>query len=279
MKKYAQNLTLLLILSGLFIVSSPKLSAQIIVHVPLDGILDRMDRSGSRFYRGAPMYRPGERFDYLVWKYRNRHDYRRDTYDDRDYYYERREDYDRRDSYDSRRDSYEDRRDSRYDRRDDYNDRRDSYRDRRDDYDDRNEREERTYYDTRPRYDYYEESPNETLFKEYSAEGQFIRRIPKDAEKFKMGSKPFYMYEGVFYKPQKKGYVIIPPPIGMRVKYVPRGARHLQIDGLDYYEMNGTYYLDIPRKRYYEIVPEPVHETRKFPVKPQPEDYRRSRRN
>ena len=195
MKKYAQNLTLLLVLSGLFIVYSPKLSAQIIVHVPLDGILDRVDRSGSRFYRGAPVYRPGSRFDYLVWKYRNRHDYQRG-------YYEGREDayYDQRDRYEERQDYYEDRRDSRYDRRDRYEDRRDDY-DRRDRYNDRNEREERTYYDTRPRYDYYEENQNETLFKEYSAEGQFIRKIPKDAEKFKMGSKPFYMYEDVFYKP------------------------------------------------------------------------------
>lgn len=268
MKKYAQTLTLSLILSGLFFASSPKLSAQIIVHVPLDGILQRIDRGSPRFYR------PGPRFEYLAWKYRGKYDRRRDYYEDREDYY-----YDRRDSYDDRRDSYRDRRDAYEDRRESYEDRRDDYDNRRDSYNDRNDREDRTYYDTRPRYDYYEESPNETLFKEYSAEGQFIRRIPKNAEKFKMGGKPFYMYEGVFYKPQKKGYVIIPPPIGMRVKYVPRGARHLQIDGLDYYEMNGTFYLDIPRKRYYEIVPEPVHETRKFPNQPQPKDYRRSRRN
>ncbi|MEL6251984.1 MAG: DUF6515 family protein [Bacteroidota bacterium] len=268
MKKYAQHLTLFLILTGMSLASAPRLSAQIIVHVPLDGIINRIDRGNPRFYRTGP------RFDYLAWKYRYKYDTRRDYYEDRRDAY-----YDRRDRYEDRRDAYEDRRDSYYDRRDDYEDRRNSYEDRRDAYDGRNDREERTYYDTRPRYDYYEENRNETSFKEYSAEGQFIRRIPKGAEKFKMGGKPFYMYEGVFYKPQKKGYVIIPPPIGMRVKYVPRGARHMKIDGLDYYEMNGTYYLDIPRKRYYEIVPEPVHETRKFPVQAQPEDYRRSRRN
>ena len=273
MKKYAQSLPLYLILLGLFFADSSKLSAQIVVHVPLGRFL----HPAERYYPPVPRYRPGARFDYLAWKYGSRRDYRRerDYYEDSRNYYE-----ERRDRYEDNREYYEDRSDYYDERRDDYEDRRDRYEDRRDNYDNRNDREERVQYDTRPRYDNYEEeNRNETLFKEYSAEGQFIRRIPKNAEKFKMGGKPFYMYEGVFYKPQKRGYVIIPPPIGMRVKFVPRGARHLQIDGLDYYEMNGTYYLDIPRKRYYEIVPEPVHETRKYPNQPQPKDYRRSRRN
>ncbi|MEM6799767.1 MAG: DUF6515 family protein [Bacteroidota bacterium] len=278
MKKYAQALPIIMVLAGLLFADSSKLSAQIVVHVPIGRFIHPADR----FYPPAPMYRPGARFDYLAWKYGNRRNSRRHYYEDsRDYYEDRRDRYeDRRDYYEDRRDRYEDRRDSYDDRRDYYEDRRDRYEDRRDDYEDRRDREERVQYDTRPRYDNYEEeNRNETLFKEYSAEGQFIRRIPKNAERFKMGGKPFYMHEGVFYKPQKRGYVIIPPPIGMRVKFVPRGARHLQIDGLDYYEINGTYYLDIPRKRYYEIVPEPVHETRKYPNQPQAKDYRRSRRN
>lgn len=259
MKKYAKFLSLSLILTGLFLASSPKLSAQIVVHVPLGRFLPPIARLNPGFYPPVPMYRPGPRLHYIPRNYRSNRDYRRDYYEDR------------RDAYDDRQDDIYD------DRRDSYDDRRDSYEDRRD-YDSRNDREERTSYDTRPRYDNYEENRNETLFKEYSAEGQFVRRIPRNAEKFKMAGKPFYMYEGIFYKPERKGYVIIPPPIGLRVKYIPRGARHLQIDRLDYYEMNGTYYLDIPKKRYYEIVPEPVHETRKYPNQPQAKDYRRSRR-
>lgn len=301
MEKYAKSLLLSVILSGLLIVASGlELSAQIIVHLPLDRFLVNANRASPRFYRPLPMYPPGPRLMYMPRRYRLESDYRRDYYEDRrDAYYDERDDYeDRRDSYYERRNErgvdyedrdYEDRRDAYYERpyekryekreerRDDFEERRDTDEDRRDSYDNRNDREDGVYYDTRPRYDNYEENRNETLFKEYSAQGQFVRRIPKGAEKFKMAGKPFYMYEGIFYKPERKGYVIIPPPIGLRVKYVPRGARHLQIDRLDYYEINGTYYLDIPKKRYYEIVPEPVHETRKYPNQPQPKDYRRSK--
>lgn len=276
MEKYAKSLLLSLILSGLlFFASGLELSAQIVVHVPMGRFFANAPRPVPRFYRPLPMFPPGPRFMYMPRRYRLERDYRRDYYEDRrDGYYDERDDYEeRRDAYYEREREYE--RD--YDRRDSRDDRRNAYEDRRDDYDRRNDREDDVYYNTRPQYDNYQENRNETLFKEYSAQGQFVRRIPKNAEKFKMAGKPFYMYEGIFYKPERKGYVIIPPPIGLRVKYVPRGARHLQIDRLDYYEINGTYYLDIPKKRYYEIVPEPVHETRKYPNQPQPKDYRRSK--
>ena len=152
----------------------------------------------------------------------------------------------------------------------------DGYEDGRRDAEYYNSRRERPYYDE-PYYEapQYENNDYGNQYEELSAEGQFVRRIPRGAEKFKMAGKPFYMNEGVFYKPVKKGYIIIPPPIGLRVKHVPPHSLRLQIDGLTYYEINDTWYLDVPRKRYFEIVTPPVSNSRKNQI----QDERERRRN
>ena len=146
------------------------------------------------------------------------------------------------------------------------------YEDGRRDAEYRNYRDERSYYEA-PQYD-----NSQYEYEEYSAEGQFVRRIPRQAEKFKMAGKPFYMHEGVFYKPVKKGFIIIPPPIGLRVKHVPPHSLRMQIDGLTYYEINDTWYLDVPSKRWFEIVPAPVNNSRKNQIRNY-QDRREERRN
>ena len=99
-------------------------------------------------------------------------------------------------------------------------------------------------------------------YKRAHYQGQFVRRLPQNAERFRMGQQKIYSKRGVFYKKVRRGYVVIPAPIGLHVKRVPNNARRIDIGRSTYYEANGTYYLDVPRRRYYEIVPRPTRRAR-----------------
>ena len=93
--------------------------------------------------------------------------------------------------------------------------------------------------------------------------GQFVRRIPRAAEKVRLGNRNLYMHKGVFYKKVRRGFEVVPAPVGLRVRRVPTNARRMDIGRDTYYVANGTYYLDLPRNRRFEIVPAPVRRPRR----------------
>lgn len=117
-----------------------------------------------------------------------------------------------------------------------------------------------TYHD-----DAHPSRKNRNYYHKSRTQGRYVRKISKQAEKFKMGKRTFYMSKGIFYKRVKRGYVTVPAPIGLQVKRVPKNAKRIDIGRSTYYEANGTYYLDIPRKRKFEVVSRPVRRATKAP--------------
>lgn len=62
----------------------------------------------------------------------------------------------------------------------------------------------------------------------------------------------FYYARGVWYKPYGRKYVVVKAPIGVRVKYIPRGYRIVRVNGKKYYTYNGIWYTK--KRGYYTVV-------------------------
>ena len=62
----------------------------------------------------------------------------------------------------------------------------------------------------------------------------------------------FYYANGIWYKPYGRKYVVCRAPIGIRVKYIPRGYQRVRINGVKYYTYNGVWYTK--KRGYYTVV-------------------------
>ena len=66
------------------------------------------------------------------------------------------------------------------------------------------------------------------------------------------GGVNFYYAKGVWYKPRGRKYVVCRAPIGVRVKYIPRGYNIVRVNGKKYYTFNGIWYTK--KRGYYTVV-------------------------
>ncbi len=88
------------------------------------------------------------------------------------------------------------------------------------------------------------------------ARGAFFRGYPRGAAPIFWGGHNYYFHRGLFYHPWRGGYIIAPPPFGLRVGFLPAGFFSLYVGGLPYYYYCGTFYA--PRDGQYEVVAPPV---------------------
>ncbi len=88
------------------------------------------------------------------------------------------------------------------------------------------------------------------------ARGAYFRGVPRGATSIYFNKRNFYYHRGIFYHPYRGGYIIAPPPFGLRVAFLPRGFFAFYVGGLPYYYYCGTYY--VPRSGQYEVAPPPV---------------------
>lgn len=78
----------------------------------------------------------------------------------------------------------------------------------------------------------------------YPRVGFYLNALPPGYYPFYWGPDQYYYYGGTFYRPSNNGYQVTAPPIGAAVPELPRNARPISIDGVQYYEMNGVYYKE-----------------------------------
>lgn len=55
----------------------------------------------------------------------------------------------------------------------------------------------------------------------------------------------FYFSDGFYYQYDNDQYTVVEPPVGAAVKTLPTNAKSIQINGQQYYELNGVYYLPV----------------------------------
>lgn len=76
-----------------------------------------------------------------------------------------------------------------------------------------------------------------------------------------MDGAPYYYYGGAYYVPDSDQYRVVAPPLGATVSYLPSGAKSVVIDGVTYYELNGTWYrrfFDSSGQVIYQVVQSPL---------------------
>jgi hypothetical protein len=74
--------------------------------------------------------------------------------------------------------------------------------------------------------------------------GIHINVLPQGYWSFRSGGYPYYYYNGIFYKQNKRDYEVVQAPVGAEVPALPREAKPVVIDGEKFYEYNGTFFKD-----------------------------------
>lgn len=72
------------------------------------------------------------------------------------------------------------------------------------------------------------------------------------------GGKQFQYSEGVYYKNASKRYVVVSPPFGIRVKYLPSSYLRLAFGSNFFFFYNGIFYKKYPKSEEYEVIQPPI---------------------
>jgi hypothetical protein len=87
--------------------------------------------------------------------------------------------------------------------------------------------------------------------------GFYLGVLPFGYYPFYWNDMLYYYYGGVFYTPYDGGgYQVTTPPLGAAVPTLPEGARSININGQQFYEVNGVYFKAVTNdqgKTVYEV--------------------------
>ncbi|MGC1402755.1 MAG: DUF6515 family protein [Thermodesulfobacteriota bacterium] len=96
-------------------------------------------------------------------------------------------------------------------------------------------REFREFRDLRHHHDHF-----------YPARGQFIDVLPRGHRVVFFGRERFFFFEGVWYRPAGRRFLIVAPPIGLVVPFLPPYYSTVWVSGVPYYYANEVYYTQSP---------------------------------
>jgi hypothetical protein len=77
----------------------------------------------------------------------------------------------------------------------------------------------------------------------YPARGQYIERMPGGHRVVVYGNSRYYFHGGVWYRPHGPRFVIVAPPFGMVVPFLPPFYATIWVGGAPYYYANDIYYM------------------------------------
>ena len=76
----------------------------------------------------------------------------------------------------------------------------------------------------------------------YPVRGQHCDRLPGGYRTVAYGHSNYYFHGGVWYRPFGGGFVVVAPPFGLVVPFLPLYYTALWVGGIPYYYANETYY-------------------------------------
>jgi hypothetical protein len=88
-------------------------------------------------------------------------------------------------------------------------------------------------------------------------EGERVRQLPRDRAVIDVQRSRYYYDRGAFYRPYGRQYVVVRPPIGARVRYLPYGYSTFWLGPSLFYLAGSSYYRWEPREREYIVVDKP----------------------
>jgi hypothetical protein len=90
--------------------------------------------------------------------------------------------------------------------------------------------------------------------------GQVIDRFPDREYRVPYGGRDYFYSGGYWYRPQGPRYVVVQPPRGIRVGYLPDYAREVWIGGALLFLAAGSYYAYQESTQDYVVVEPPVQQ-------------------
>ncbi|MBI3369958.1 MAG: hypothetical protein HY021_16330 [Burkholderiales bacterium] len=90
----------------------------------------------------------------------------------------------------------------------------------------------------------------------YPNPGWVVHRPPPQSRVVIWGGVNYSFFDGIWYSPGPRGYVVVRPPYGVVVAELPLFRTAVVVGGLTYLYANGVYYRE--REGGYEVVPTPV---------------------
>jgi hypothetical protein len=130
------------------------------------------------------------------------------------------------------------------------------YDDRRDDrdYDDR-DYDDRRYRDYGPRDDYDRRGWESHGYP--PRRGYVVHHLPPKHRAFHHHGHRYYYAGGAWYRPYGPRYVVVDPPLGLVVSFLPRYSSTLYVGGTPHYRAGPVYYVWHPRSRGYVVTDSP----------------------
>ncbi|MFZ5958094.1 DUF6515 family protein [Pseudomonas knackmussii] len=97
--------------------------------------------------------------------------------------------------------------------------------------------------------------------------GYVVDRVPHGYRRVPWRGNDYFFSDGYWYRPHGPRYVMVAPPYGVRVDYLPSYAEQIWIGSVLYFLAAGTYYLFDSGSQSYEVVPPPA-QVAQAPVEP-----------
>ena len=82
--------------------------------------------------------------------------------------------------------------------------------------------------------------------------GSILADLPDGYTTVYYGNRPYYYYDGLYYKPCPNGYAVVNAPVGVVVPTIPEVSSPVIVNGVTYYNTNGVTYMAAPNG--YQVV-------------------------
>lgn len=92
----------------------------------------------------------------------------------------------------------------------------------------------------------------------YWRPGYVVNTVPPGHYRVPYRGADYFFNDGYWYRPYGSRYVVVAPPYGVRVRYLPSYAEQVWIGSVGYFLVAGTYYLWQAGSQDYEVVAPPV---------------------
>ena len=91
--------------------------------------------------------------------------------------------------------------------------------------------------------------------------GRAVRELPRGHIRVMVRGVPYYWHAGWFYRPVRRGYVVVAPPIGAFVPWLPFECQVVWFGARAYFHADGVYYMAVPGAFGYVVVEPPEQVT------------------
>ena len=91
----------------------------------------------------------------------------------------------------------------------------------------------------------------------YWRPGYVVDSMPSGHYRVPYRGSDYYFNDGYWYRPYGSRYVVVTPPYGVRVRYLPSYAEQVWIGSIGYFLAAGTYYLWQASTQDYQVVEPP----------------------